>query len=100
MYADFLSHTAATATDSILDVGISDVINSGANFLERLYPDRSRITACGLSSAEDFREEFPECRYVQIEPNVHLPFDDGQFDIASSNAVLEHVGSDIIKDFI
>ena len=31
--------------------------------------------------------------YRQIEPNTSLPFETNSFDIAASNAVLEHVGS-------
>ena len=30
---------------------------------------------------------------MQIEPNIRLPFDDNAFDVATSNAVLEHAGS-------
>ncbi|MGY3461030.1 ubiquinone/menaquinone biosynthesis C-methylase UbiE [Bradyrhizobium sp. LM3.4] len=30
---------------------------------------------------------------MQIEPNTRLPFDDNAFDVATSNAVLEHAGS-------
>ena len=35
----------------------------------------------------------PELRYVRIEPNARLPFADKSFDIAASNAVLEHISS-------
>ncbi len=32
-------------------------------------------------------------RYVQVQANCALPFADDSFDIATSNAVIEHVGS-------
>ena len=81
------------SSDQILDVGVSDVINDGANVLERIYPHQSNITACGLGAGLEFKSAFPLVSYLQIEPNARLPFDDGSFDIATSNAVLEHVGS-------
>jgi len=80
-------------SDEILDVGVSDVINDGANVLERSYQHQEKITACGLGAGMEFKAAYPLCRYVQIEPNTRLPFDDSSFDIAASNAVLEHVGS-------
>jgi hypothetical protein len=36
---------------------------------------------------------FPQVRYCRIEPNRALPFTDAAFTIATSNAVLEHLGS-------
>jgi hypothetical protein len=72
---------------------VSDVINDGANVLERSYPHQHKITACGLGEGVEFKAAFPLCRYVQIEPNTRLPFDDNEFDVATSNAVLEHAGS-------
>ena len=87
-----LSRVCAPAPDKILDVGVSDVINDGANVLERSYVHQQNITACGLGAGAGFKSAFPACRYVQIEPNARLPFDDNAFEIATSNAVLEHVG--------
>ena len=52
-----------------------------------------QITAVGLGSGEDFRAAYPLTQYMQIAANQRLPFADRQFDIATSNAVLEHVGS-------
>jgi hypothetical protein len=92
IFGDFLSRMRPTPSDDILDVGVSDVINDGANVLERSYRHPQKITACGLGAGIGFRSAYPLCRYVQIEPNVALPFDDNSFDIATSNAVLEHVG--------
>jgi hypothetical protein len=93
IYKDFMARMRPAPTDRVLDVGVSDVINAGANVLERKYPYRHNITACGLSDGRDFQHAYPGVRYVRIEPNVPLPFADNSFEIATSNAVLEHVGS-------
>ena len=93
IFLDFSARMRPSPSDRILDVGVSDVVNDGANFLERSYPHQSNITACGLGEGIEFQDAFPAVRYVRIEPNVRLPFDDGSFDVATSNAVLEHVGS-------
>src|SRR5215831_17802259 len=93
IYADFLRCCRPTAADTILDVGVSDVVNDGANMLERKYPHPEKITAAGLGEADDFKKAFPAVTYVRIEANARLPFADRAFDVATSNAVLEHVGS-------
>ena len=93
IYADFIREMRPAPTDRILDVGISDVLNDSANVLERKYPYPEQITACGLGDAFEFQVEFPAVRYVRIEPNARLPFRMREFDIATANAVLEHVGS-------
>ena len=93
IYQDFMARMQPALSDRILDVGVSDVINNGANVLERAYPQQDKITACGIGHGRDFQAAFPAADYVRIEPNVRLPFDDNSFEIATSNAVLEHVGS-------
>src|SRR5262245_301591 len=93
IFEDFRKHTRPSPLDQVLDVGVSDVVNDGANVLERSYQHQKNITACGLGAGTQFKKAFPLARYVQIEPNAPLPFDDNNFDIATSNAVLEHVGS-------
>jgi SAM-dependent methyltransferase len=94
IWRDFIARCRPKASDTLLDVGVSDVINAGANLVERLYPHPEQVTACGLGSGDDFRQAFPAVNYVQIEPHAPLPFADDQFAIATSNAVLEHVGSE------
>lgn len=93
IFQDFRAQVQPSHSDQVLDVGVSDVVNDGANVLERNYPHQENITACGLGAGVQFKKAFPLVRYTQIEPNVRLPFDDDTFDVATSNAVLEHVGS-------
>jgi len=93
IYDDFLHACRPQRYHTILDVGVSDIVNDAANMVERKYPYPDRITAAGLSSAREFRDAFPQVTYTRIEANRPLPFADAAFDIATSNAVLEHVGS-------
>jgi SAM-dependent methyltransferase len=93
IFDDFLRICRPAPEDAILDVGVSDVINDAANVLERKYPRADRITAVGLGEGSGFRATYAGVAYRQIEPNKPLPFADGAFAIATSNAVLEHVGS-------
>jgi hypothetical protein len=93
MFKDFIRICSPEPADTIVDVGVSDVITDGANMLERRYPHPERITAVGLGTAGPFRAAFPGVTYRQIVAGDPLPFPDRWFDIATSNAVLEHVGS-------
>ena len=93
IYSDFLRLCAPSEHDTILDVGVSDVITDAANAVECLYPYPERITAVGLGEGGGFRAAYPSVRYRQVEADAALPFPDRAFDIAISNAVLEHVGS-------
>ena len=93
IYDDFIATMLPEPTDKILDVGVSDVVSDEANVIERKYPYPERITACGRGDAVEFKASYPIIRYVRILPNQQLPFEDGAFEVATSNAVLEHVGS-------
>src|ERR1700682_3213456 len=93
IYGDFTRYCRPAPDDTILDIGVSDVVNDAANMLERKYPYPDRITALGLGEGAEFRAAFPKTSYMRIEPNQRLPFSDKSFTIATSNAVLEHVGS-------
>jgi Methyltransferase domain len=95
----FMDAFCPNAETTIVDVGVVDSgfgegggASSTHNFLEAMYPWPSRITAVGLGELPNFQRAFPEVATVRADGR-DLPFDDGTFDIAFSNAVVEHVGA-------
>ncbi len=78
---------------TVLDVGVTDAPfgeGSTDNFFEARYPWPERITAVGPTGLERFSAAFPDVRVVRSDGR-ELPFADGAFDLAFSNAVVEHV---------
>lgn len=91
----FMRELAPNETTRILDIGVSDDENEGANFLEKHYPWQHNITCAGIGDGEAVLAAYPQVSFQHIEPGERLPFRDGAFDIACSNAVLEHVGGSV-----
>ena len=78
--------------ERILDVGASAMVDiPWENWFLKRYPFPEQVTAVVLSGAAKLREAFPGVTVVEADGR-ELPFADGEFDIAHSNAVIEHVG--------
>lgn len=82
----------------VVDVGVGDTgfgtesgVAAAHNFFEALYPWPERITAVSDVPLPNFAREFPQVRCVTAS-GTELPFEDDVFDVAFSNAVVEHVG--------
>ena len=90
----FMEMLRPGAETSVLDVGVSlDVASPESNVLEQFYPHPDQLVCAGIGDGVAFRQAYPRVRFVQIVPHERLPFSDGQFDVAYSNAVVEHTGS-------
>ena len=91
-YRHFADVMRPGETTEILDLGTCDEITAEANMLQQMHPHRGRITCTSIGEGSAILAAYPGVRHVPIEAGARLPFSDAQFDIAFSNAVLEHVG--------
>jgi SAM-dependent methyltransferase len=91
-YEAFMEEMAPAADASILDVGVTpDQSAADSNFFEKWYPHPGCITATSIEDASHLAALHPGLTFVQTSGDS-LPFEDDQFDIAFSSAVIEHVG--------
>jgi Methyltransferase domain len=95
----FLEQMRPGPETTIVDVGVADSgfgVGAGSastyNFFEVMYPWPRQITAVSDTPLDRFQTNFPEVTCL-VADGKRLPFADRAFDIAFSNAVVEHVGT-------
>jgi SAM-dependent methyltransferase len=93
IYQRFMDVLSPGADEIILDIGVtSDKKFPESNFFEWFYPHKNRITCAGTEDGAYLEKQYPGVCFVQVVSGQPLPFPERYFDIAFSNAVLEHVG--------
>ncbi|MFZ3031862.1 MAG: class I SAM-dependent methyltransferase [Candidatus Moraniibacteriota bacterium] len=92
-FLQFLTLLSPKPDETILDVGINTTEYSATdNYLEKFYPHPENITAVGQGDITAFQEQYRAVTSLSGDGR-HLDFPDNAFDIAYSNAVIEHVGT-------
>jgi Methyltransferase domain len=88
-FAEVLRPTSATR---VLDVGFSDhEYGDYENYLEKHYPWPRQLTVLGTDEPRECPKKYPDISFVRYDGEL-FPFETDSFDVACSNAVLEHVG--------
>lgn len=92
-YAQLIALASLSAGQKILDVGIADHEYSPFdNFFIKKYPYPEDITALSIEPLKEFPGKYPNIKVVVYDGGV-FPFNESQFSLAISNAVIEHVGA-------
>lgn len=93
-HAFFLKKVQPAPEETILDVGVNATEYSATdNYLERFYPHPEKITGVSLDDVSPLVNSYPLSTFLRAD-GANLPFQENQFDISFSNAVIEHVGGE------
>lgn len=99
VYRIFLECMNPQKQSRILDAGVTPakgIVGAKTlttNYFEQVYPYTNNITATSIeASAKCLEELYKGLTFVLTEP-YHTPFQDKEYDIVFSNAVVEHTGT-------
>ena len=93
LFAMFMDSFRPGPDTSVLDVGVtSDTRFAESNFFERMYPYPHRIVCVGTEDGSHLQHSYPGLTYLQVTAGQNLPFENREFDVVFSNAVVEHAG--------
>jgi hypothetical protein len=94
MFAKFMENMKPEQNQTILDIGVTnDDKYQESNYFERLYPYKNRIVCVGTENGKHLEAKYPGVKFIKINAGQRLPFNDDEFNISFSNAVVEHVGN-------
>jgi len=80
--------------ERIIDVGVSALDELATeNYFLHSYPYEGNVTAVGVQSLDRLAASHTAVRFVQADGRDLSMFTDREFDVAHSNAVVEHVGT-------
>jgi SAM-dependent methyltransferase len=92
IYSRFLEMVPVTKTMQVLDVGVTGVDSPIYNYFEDVYPHKENLTTVSFEDAGFLEERYPGLSFVR-QSSKRLPFEDGQFDLVTNFAAIEHVGN-------
>lgn len=88
----FLEQLKPSPDDFVIDIGAeARATHPYSNPFERLYPYPAKLVAVSYQDPFAVKDAYPGVQFVRADGKA-LPFPDKSFDIAISNATLEHVG--------
>lgn len=104
-FREFIEYFNPSEKNTVLNVGVSNSEPSDLidNYFSKMYPYSHKMTALSVGDLSDYEKAYPAVKTISYkwEPKRRFPFNEKEFDIAISNAVIEHVGNyEAQKDFL